>query len=438
MPKTNFSPGTIVTSAFLNAINNLVFRENPDNDGEIPLIEDTSLSNAPGNIKPQWAAFRDSLQVSENTGLAVSIAAGAALLPDRTIQTISPQTLVLPDNTTVFVYIDRDGSIASGERVPTTCLVLAEVSTSLGSIASITDMRPRFIVAPRQESVKVLGGGGDEGALTITADTTLSQGEYYLSSLTIAAGVTVTIPAMARFFVSGDVQINGIVIVTTASPGGTEYPTATIGTVGNFSGIGPGTLGAIYNYALSNVGSGGRSGFIGNSSGSTATIAKGGSGGGGLIIESGGNITLNGTIRTNGAPGGSGSVQAGSPQVSGGGGGSGGLQLYKAIGTITATSAAVLESIGGNGGNAVAGDAFGGGGGGGGTIVFLAPNINVGAAAINVSPGSVGAPLGNQTIGIALGGGGGAGFGGKGGGGTSQGPVAESGVVIQRQFAPIS
>ena len=438
MPKTNFSPGTIVTSAFLNAINNIVFRENPDNDGEIPLIEDADLSNAAGNIKPQWAAFRDSLLVSENTGLAVSIAAGAALLPNRTIQTISPQTLVLPDNTTVFVYIGRDGSIVSGSSVPTTCLVLAEVSTSLGAVASITDMRPRFIVAPRQESVKVLGGGGDEGALTITADTTLSQGEYYLSSLTISAGVTVTVPAMARFFVSGNVQIDGTINVTAASPGGTAFPTSTQGTVGNFSGIGPGTLGDVYNYALSNVGSGGRSGFVGNFPSSTSTLASGGAGGGGLIIESGGNITLNGTIRTNGANGGVGSVQGGSPQVSGGGGGSGGLQLYKAIGIITASPSAVLESNGGNGGNAVSGDAFGGGGGGGGMVVFLAPNINVGSAAINVSPGSVGVPLGNQTIGVALGGGGGAGFGGIGGGGTSLGPLAEIGVVIQRQFAPVA
>ena len=439
MPKTTFVTNSPVFPEFLNAINNPVFRETPDNDGEIPLITNADLSAVPGNLKPEWEAFRDNLKALSSTGLSVNIAAGVVLLPNGTIQTYAPAAIVVADNTTSFIYIDKAGTLGSNTVKPVTSLTIASVVASLGEITTITDLRPTAAVTPDQEAVKVIGGGGDEGVLNITADTTLDLGEYYLSSFTVASGVTVTIPAFARIFVSGDVSIAGTINVTSGLLGGSELPTSVVGTIGNLPGAGAGSgSGGSYNYALQQAGSGGNSGFIQNASSEGGITAAGGNGGGGLVIESGGDINITGNVNTNGDAGGVGTVGSGTPDISGGGGGSGGLQLYKTVGTITATAAAVLQANGANGGNANSGDAYGGGGGGGGRIVFLAPTINVSAATIQVNAGSLGTGIGNQTPGIALGGGQGGGFGGTGGGGNPASPVATAGVVTSRTFAPVA
>ncbi|HEY9736749.1 MAG TPA: hypothetical protein V6D06_10720, partial [Trichocoleus sp.] len=76
MTKTTFSNGTVVTAAFLNAINNPVFVEVPDNDGEIARLTDADLTSAPGNLKPEWQAWRDSLRISAGAGLVVNYGSG--------------------------------------------------------------------------------------------------------------------------------------------------------------------------------------------------------------------------------------------------------------------------------------------------------------------------------------------------------------------------
>lgn len=439
MPKTTFATNTIVTAEFLNAINNPVFRANPDNDGEIPLITNADLSDTPGDLKPEWEAYRDNLKALSSTGLSVNIAAGSVLLPNGTVQTYAPAAILVADNATSFIYINKAGTLATATTKPVTSLAIASVVASLGEVTTITDLRTISAVAPDQEAVKVIGGGGDEGVLNITSDTTLDLGEYYLSSFTVANGVTVTIPAFARIFVSGDVNIAGTINVTSGLLGGSELPTSVVGTIGNLPGAGAGSgSGGSYNYALQQAGSGGNSGFIQNASSEGGITAAGGNGGGGLVIESGGVITITGNVNTNGDVGGVGTVGSGTPDISGGGGGSGGLQLYKTVGSITATAAAVLQANGGGGGNANSGDAYGGGGGGGGRIVFLAPSINVSSATMQVNAGALGTGVGNQTPGIALGGGQGGGFGGTGGGGNPASAAATAGVVTQRTFAPVA
>lgn len=437
MPKTVFVTNSVVLPAFLNAINNPVFVETPDNDGELPLITDDDMSFDPSNIKWQWRTYRDGLNVAASTGLSVTIAPGSALLPNGTVQIYPPQVLVVPDNVTTFIFLNKQGVISSALVAPVMSLLLASVTTSLGAIVSIIDLRTRFSVTPNQEAVKVIGGSGDEGDLVITSNTTLGAGEYYYSSLTIVAGVTVTIPSFARIFVSGDVNIAGTIVVTPALLGGATFPTSAPGTLGGAPGGGAGGLGGTYNYAVQNLGSGGAAGFIFNvtSNFDQGFIASGGKGGGGLIIESGGLIIITGSISANGDPGSVGVVTGGSPRISGGGGGSGGLLLFKSVRAINATATSVLQANGGAGGNALSGDAAGGGGGGGGIIAFLAPVLDVGSAAFQVNPGSQGVGLGNPTN--ALGGGRGGGFGGFGAEGDPNNS-ATAGQVIQRTIAPVA
>jgi hypothetical protein len=90
-------------------------------------------------------------------------------------------------------------------------------------------------------------------------------------------------------------------------------------------------------------GSGGGAGGGGINSGSSVTGSSGGGSGGALRIIAGGNITIDGTIRSNGGNGGGlvGTVRSG-----GGGGGSGGAIWLQAAGAITGTG--TIEALGGS------------------------------------------------------------------------------------------
>jgi hypothetical protein len=151
MAKTNFAPGTIVTADFLNAVNNPIFVATADNDGEIPLITNADLSNTPGQIKPEWIAFRDELKITAGSGLNVNYVAGSVTTPLGTIVAIPAGSLSLPNNTTSFVFVNESGGVTSSTVYPTTGLVIARVVTVGGAVSSITDLRPRYVVAGRSD-----------------------------------------------------------------------------------------------------------------------------------------------------------------------------------------------------------------------------------------------------------------------------------------------
>ncbi|MDD4976014.1 MAG: hypothetical protein PHY93_16790 [Bacteriovorax sp.] len=119
----------------------------------------------------------------------------------------------------------------------------------------------------------------------------------------------------------------------------------------NFAGGGVGSKGANGDFFGNETtfettfagGSGGGAGGGGFNGGSAVTGSSGGGSGGALRIIAGGNITIDGTIRSNGGTGGG---LAGTLGSGGGGGGSGGAIWLQAVGAITGTG--TIEALGGS------------------------------------------------------------------------------------------
>jgi len=441
MPKTVFAPGSVLNSSFCNAINNPVFVDVADDDGEIPRITNNDLSNTPGQIKPEWTGFRDELKVATVSGLSITWQGGTALLPNNTLQAIGTGSTTVGANATSFVFVSQAGSVTVALVLPLICLPLAQVVAG-ASITSIVDLRPRFRVQPRASAIKILGGTGEQGSYSLpSGSATFADGEYYFQDFTIGAAATLTISKAARIFVAGNALIQGTINVTTSSNGGTAGTAsgAITAPAGGNPGSGFGGGGgasSVYNYVVSNVGSGGVAGFVYGSAGGAAdggSPGAGGAGGGGLIIEAGGTITVasGASILAKGANGGASAVASGTPRIAGSGGGSGGLILLKAL--INIVVAGTLDVRGGDGGAASGLTVFGGSGGGGGQCVLISPSVNTSGSSVLLSGGAGGTNSASPNSG----GGSGGGFGGA-GGNSGGGNVAGSvGTLVTRNFAPV-
>ncbi len=435
MTKTTFTSGTVVTSDFLNAINNIAF-DNQELDGHHAKISNNDLSDETGQIKPEWIYFRDTLKVSAGVGLTATYTGGAATLPSGAIVAIAPGTIALANNAINFIYINASGVVVSTTSSPLLALLLAKITTVSGVISgSVIDLRPRFIVAPRQEAIRSFGGSGGEGDYTLAGTATFDQGEYYFQNFTIQAGATLTVAGSAHIYVARTATIAGTINVTAAIGSGAAFDSDVVGNIGGLSGAGPGAgsgsgIGQPYNYVLAKHGSGGGSGFLRANSGSSGGIAPGGKGGGGLTIEAGGAISVTGTINTKGANGGNGTIVSGTGSSSGGGGGSGGLVLLKSLTSVIISPTATINVRGGNGGNGFGSSARGGGAGAGGQVVLISPSNNATGSTIVLSSGTDGTDTGT-----GLGGGTGGGFGGT--GGQSGSASATAGQLILRNFIPV-
>lgn len=455
MVKTTFVSGSVVTPEFLNAINNGPIFDGADLDGHRNPVSNADLDTSPGQILPEWQGFRDSLKVTAGTGLTANYQGGTVRLQSGVNATVAPGVIALQNNATNYIYVNELGVVANQTTyIPLKGLLMAQITTVGGVISgAIIDLRPRFQVQPLFSAVRIFGGSGDEGAYTLSGTATLSQGEYFFSSLTINASAVLTIDKAVYIRVSGDVIINGTVNVTTATAGGGSYATAIHGGfLGGFTGTGIGagvgnvSGGVSYSYILAPHGSGGASGFINNvdAINNGALIAPGGRGGGGLIIDAGGTITVNGVINAIGGNGGVGATSSPNSQVSGGGAGSGGLILLRSLRSIVASATATLDVRGGKGGNPAANSDSGGFGGGGGIISLIAPSVNTTGATLLLAGGVNGATTANGTTPGGGGGGAGGGFGGIGGSlsvhpttGAVTSVPASAGLFIVRQFLPI-
>lgn len=434
MAKTTFVNGTVVTPEFLNGINNPVF-DGQDYDGHFPKITDDDLSTATGQIKPEWQAFRDTFKITAGTGLTINYQGGAVLLPSASsVVTVAPGTLSVPNNATSYIYLDSSGALATATSPPILSRVLAKVMTSAGAISSITDLRTFFGLSPRAEGIKFFGGLGDQGAKTCTNGETIASGEYYYSSFTVPAGVTVTISKFAKIYISGDCTIAGNVNVSQALKGGDGIATATFSVPIPGQGYGAAVYepASAYSFGFSPVGSGGASGGGYFTTGG-GTTAAGGDGGGGLIIECAGKITVSGTITANGGNAVIGSITGADVQLSGGGGGSGGCVWLKSLTNITVTG--TISVIGGNGVNQIktgaGASASGGGGGGGGHVILHCPSVTYGAGTFTLTGGTSG------TGGSSTAGGAGGSFGGKGTRGQATALTGESGILTVLTSRPV-
>ncbi len=144
MPRKVFTDGEILFAEDVNIIGK-PFVDGEDVLGHGDKILDNSLSDEPNNIKSRFYQWYDRFRVSLSSGLSVSVANGLVNAGGNIIN-IPPQNFVVTDNTTVFLWIgtiSNSSSVQLRESVnlPDNCIPLARVSTSGGSVISITDLR---------------------------------------------------------------------------------------------------------------------------------------------------------------------------------------------------------------------------------------------------------------------------------------------------------
>ncbi len=290
--------------------------------------------------------------------------------------------------------------------------------------------------------VLLFGGNSTVDYNLATGTDTFNQGVYYFKNFTIGPSATLTIASAARIYCSGEVNINGNIVVTPipgSGGGGTGFQlyggtSRDIETGKGYGGGGRTNGGPSYNYYLQLGGSGGAAGSatsysIGINDG--GIIGAGGNGGGYIVIEAAKNISITGNITANGGHAVPSTVQEGNPAIAGSGGGSGGLIWLQSLETITYQGTASVR--GGNGTDAIgsASGIQGGGGGGGGYIVMTAPHVAAGDMTANLQGGAFGA----KSAGFdTYAGGGGGGYGGVGGRSSSEN--GHVGQLIIRNIRP--
>lgn len=248
-------------------------------------------------------------------------------------------------------------------------------------------------------------GDGSAGAKTFTSSTTFQDSNPQYTDVTIAAGVTLTVPSGVVIRCSGTFTNLGTITVLpglrdtsrfgengmnsnvaassplespggvggAALPGGVAKSLLSLGLVAGGNGFrdsvdsggdGGGNFTVLCKGALQNAGTITADGL------NATTVYRGGGGGGFIILASASSVSNAGTIRANGADGGAFVATDSNSTGHGGGGGGGGGIVHLIAPSITTSG--VIEVNGGLGGAAagagsITGFAYSGGGGGGGS-----------------------------------------------------------------------
>jgi hypothetical protein len=268
-------------------------------------------------------------------------------------------------------------------------------------------------------------GSGAAGALTVSSNTTLTNGNTQFTDCTIASGATLTVGSGGVIRCTGNVTLNGTISASTGTFGPSDFVTSAGNSPGHQSPHpGLSTLGAAWGEFGTGAVFGGLGGMGLTSSGTftpeilnpgtiaggagagsiTPDTGVGGDGGGSLVILAKGAVTIgaSGVINANGGDG-----------VSGGGGGAGGAIIIASQTSVTNNG--LLSVKGGNGGASTS-TAGAGGGGGGGLVHLLAPSVVQGS--IVVTGGTAGSTSGAVSSTARQGGSGGGAFIGNGGNGS--------------------
>lgn len=449
MAKTTFANGTVVTAAFLNAINNPVFVDTPDDDGEIGKISNSDLSTASGQLLPEWQTFRDMLKVTQATSTSISYTAGVVTLADGTLQSINAGTLT-SITVSSYILVREDGTVGSSlisNGYPSVGVVLAQATASGGVITAITDLRPRFSIGPTGERIRLFGGnGGLSGSsdYTSTNGGQLNDGLYYFRNFTVSTGDTITISRFARIYCSGTftVESGATITVTTALRQATNRQGLT-----GFLRYFPegGTFGPSNSYTPHQfpVGAAGGSGGARTESGVLQNVSIGGEGGGAIWVEANGAILISGTITAVGGNGSGPNIPTGEYISGGGGGGSGGAIMLTSLASITIASTGILSVAGGNGGNGARAvilnsRGYSGSGGGGGWVWLTAPTVTTTGSTITLSGGTAGTTASNGSASNNEGGGYGGSFGGNGGYTSADGGPGAPGQLVTRTYKAVA
>lgn len=159
MAKTVFGYATRVLNTWFNAMQDIRF-DDLDQDGHYPRLADDALSNAPGNIKPRFNSFVESLNVVPGNGaFEVRVIAGVVTLPDGQTRAIPTTTLTMSPNSLSLVYVNAAGELEVSNSAPATGVLLAKVETDGSDInGEVVDLRPRI-----NYNVGIIGNGGLNG-----------------------------------------------------------------------------------------------------------------------------------------------------------------------------------------------------------------------------------------------------------------------------------
>lgn len=402
---------------------------------------DSELSDTAGQIKDRLSEATDAFKVEVVTGLTVAIAAGITVstLGDRS--TMAASQVTLADNSTLYIWINETGAVATGTQAPAIRLMLAQVVTSGGAVSNIVDLRSlgQRAISPVAKALKVFGGSNVQDYSAVQGDN-LIEGIYYYRNFTVPVGVAITVDKYARILCSGVVNILGRIDITSVTAGAIDLVSIlSVDNIGGAPGNGTGGNGDTYPFALQPYGSGGGTGYA-NGSG-RARIGRGGRGGGSMTIEAGGKITLEGSsmIVATGTAATAPSELTGVALVSGSGGGSGGMLYLSSLVGIEVKTGSTVDLKGGNGStgarNSSSTHAAGGGGGGGGILIASSPSNNLTGANILLTGGLKGADTGTP---VGHGGGTGGGFGGRGyASGSNPAKNGDVGRVVLRNFTPV-
>jgi len=312
---------------------------------------------------------------------------------------------------------------------------------------------PQGIPGPAGESsADAIWGDGGDGALTVASSLDWSAsppaGTLQYSSITVNAGVTLTIPSGLVLRSTGAVTVNGTIQVRT-NPVSLSIGVAASrpGAEGGSNATGGAALSPLLARLLVNP-----SADAGGWGGGSAAYA--GPGGGAVVLLAKGALAVSssGAIRADGGNG----LTASGGQNTGGGGAGGVVVLASATsiandGTISARGGAggahypippaptdQDTSAGGAGGAhypippaPTDQDTSAGGGGGGGIVLQIAPSIS--GVAPSVTGGAAG--TGAWSVGYAGGGGACGGAGGRSGGPSGSATAGSTGIVSQRVTA---
>jgi len=449
LPNVPFADGDIVTPEVLNLAFNQVFDGQTQYLGHYPLIVNTQLSGATGQVKQVVDSITSPFLVTYVSALTVNVASGVVATDLGTVTSVATSNIVLPDNKTTYIYLNTSGVVTSADRLPTVCRALAKGVTSGGVVTTLTDLRSLTYrsIGIDPQSALVFGGQSVTDKVC-TAGENLTNGLYYFRDFTVPSGVTVTVPGYANIKCSGKIVIDGTLTVTPIVPGGAALSPATTSQIYNARpGTGLGTYGGVYPWGLQPYGSGGQAGqFL--STGVVPTVfssGSGGNGGGGLKLEAAQGITVTGTINARGGNAVTGALtSAATIVITGSAGGSGGCVIFTSKLGVTLSPTSTINVQGGNGSNgfqAGTTPGAGGGGGAGGVVVILCPTglANTTGSTINLTGGTSG--LASTTIaGTGYGAPVGAGFATAGGNASSSATtpiVAPSGTFILLADLPL-
>ena len=397
--------------------------------------------------------------VTAGSGLAVNISSGLARLKGLSINsTASESVSSLTASTTNYIWItlarDGNGEAESwnftkgvSATIPTDSVLVAKVITSGSAVTAVDENdTPKDVGL---NNTKAWGGGGD-GNVTISSNTTLSDVKYY-GNLVINSGVTITkATSPLIIYAKGTITVNGTIDMSGKGGSGGGQASGN-GDAGNAGGT-----------SLNMQQGAGANGGAGSDGGSGSSMPGGGTGGqagsgGGAAGAGGANsssvspntkhvtkYTMNETnfVGAGGGSGGSGGrggnagtdsyggTCAGATNTgNGGAGGSGGGMIVLICNSIVIGSGGIIKSNGVNGaagtggqtsqqqhGCTQGGDAGNGGGGAGGNggYIYLVYNslTNNGSNNIQVNAGSGSAAGtggngtatagGNGTVGLIL------------------------------------